>query len=100
MKVLRVPARLHPVLGSRLHDKTGIVFNSMYPGCIAMTSLFREKREWFRYFFFPTLMKAIGSYVTQNEAGERLSAVIADEGTAKSVSTDREGMRPLMPPLL
>ena len=30
----------------RLHDKTGIVFNSMYPGCIAMTSLFREKREW------------------------------------------------------
>ena len=37
----------------------------MYAGCIAMTSLFREKREWFRYFFFPTLMKAIGSYVTQ-----------------------------------
>ena len=36
----------------------GIVFNSMYPGCIAQTQLFREKRDWFRYFFFPTLMKA------------------------------------------
>ena len=23
----------------------------------ATTNLFREKREWFRYFFFPTLMK-------------------------------------------
>ena len=71
-------------LHRRLHEKTGVVFNSMYPGCIAMTSLFREKREWFRYFFFPTLMKAIGSYVTQGEAGERLASVIVDEGTAKS----------------
>ena len=49
-----------------------------------MTSLFREKREWFRYFFFPTLMKAIGSYVTQNEAGERLAQVIDDDVTKKS----------------
>ena len=59
----------------RLHEKTGITFCSMYPGCIATTSLFREKRDWFRYFFFPTLMKAIGSYVTQGEAGERLAQV-------------------------
>ena len=43
-----------------------------------------EKREWFRYFFFPTLMKAIGSYVTQPEAGERLASVVSDEQTAKS----------------
>jgi len=71
-------------LHRRLHKKTGVTFNSMYPGCIAMTSLFREKRDWFRYFFFPTLMKAIGSYVTQGEAGERLAQVIADEQTAKS----------------
>eukprot|EP00966_Prymnesium_polylepis_P248596 5747805-Prymnesium_polylepis.1 len=71
-------------LDRRLHAETGIVFNSMYPGCIAMTSLFREKREWFRYFFFPTLMKAIGSYVTQHEAGERLAAVVRDDVTAKS----------------
>ena len=71
-------------LHRRLHDETGIVFNSMYPGCIAMTSLCREKREWFRYFFFPTLMKAIGSYVTQPEAGERLASVVVDDVTAKS----------------
>ena len=38
-----------------------------YPGCIANTDLFREKRDWFRFFFFPTLMKAIGSYVSQAE---------------------------------
>jgi protochlorophyllide reductase len=55
-----------------------------YPGCIASTNLFREKREWFRYFFFPTLMKAIDSYVTQPEAGERLAAVVVDDETAKS----------------
>jgi len=71
-------------LHRRLHDTTGITFNSMYPGCIAMTSLFREKREWFRYFFFPTLMKAIGSYVTQNEAGQRLAQVVDDATTDKS----------------
>jgi len=71
-------------LHRRLHPSTGITFNSMYPGCIATTSLFREKREWFRYFFFPTLMKAIGSYVTQGEAGERLASVVVDEATSKS----------------
>jgi len=71
-------------LHRRMHDSTGIVFNSMYPGCIAATSLFREKREWFRYFFFPTLMKAIGSYVSQYEAGERLASVVADDVTDKS----------------
>jgi len=71
-------------LHRRLHDETGITFNSMYPGCIASTNLFREKREWFRYFFFPTLMKAIGSYVTQPEAGERLASVITDDITEKS----------------
>jgi protochlorophyllide reductase len=35
-------------LHRRYHDSTGIVFSSMYPGCIAETQLFREKRPWFR----------------------------------------------------
>jgi protochlorophyllide reductase len=35
-------------LHRRYHDDTGIVFSSMYPGCIAETALFREKRSWFR----------------------------------------------------
>ena len=35
-------------LHRRYHDSTGIAFSSMYPGCIAETALFREKRPWFR----------------------------------------------------
>ncbi len=35
-------------LHDRYHEDTGIVFSSMYPGCIAETALFREKRTWFR----------------------------------------------------
>lgn len=35
-------------LHRKYHDDTGIVFSSMYPGCIAETNLFREKRTWFR----------------------------------------------------
>jgi protochlorophyllide reductase len=35
-------------LHRRYHNSTGIAFSSMYPGCIAETPLFREKRPWFR----------------------------------------------------
>ena len=35
-------------LHRRYHNSTGINFSSMYPGCIAETALFREKRPWFR----------------------------------------------------
>lgn len=35
-------------LHRRYHESSGIVFSSMYPGCIAETALFREKRQWFR----------------------------------------------------
>ena len=50
-------------LHKRYHASTGITFSSMYPGCIAETQLFREKRGWFR-FIFPLFMK----YVTGGEA--------------------------------
>ena len=47
----------------------------MYPGCIASTNLFREKREWFRR-FFPIFMKYItGGFVSEDEAGQRLFQV-------------------------
>ena len=50
-------------LHERLHEETGIVFTSMYPGCIAETNLFRQKRGWFRY-IFPIFMKYVtGGYV-------------------------------------
>jgi len=54
------------------HEDTGIVFTSMYPGCIAETALFRQKRGWFRK-LFPVFMKYVtGGYVSEKEAGERL----------------------------
>ena len=33
-------------LHRRYNESTGIVFTSMYPGCIAETALFRQKRTW------------------------------------------------------
>jgi len=61
----------------RYHSSTGVVFSSLYPGCIAETNLFREKRQWFRD-LFPVFMKGIGAYVSEQEAGERLAQVIVD----------------------
>ena len=64
-------------LHRRFHDETGIVFNTMYPGCIVETALFRQKNAWFRNYFFPFLMKYItGGYVSMPEAGDRLAEVI------------------------
>mmetsp|Transcript_12550 Transcript_12550/g.22770 ORF Transcript_12550/g.22770 Transcript_12550/m.22770 type:complete len:427 (-) Transcript_12550:124-1404(-) len=71
-------------LHRRYHDSTGIVFSSMYPGCIAETQLFREKRPWFRK-AFPWFMKYVtGGYVGEEEAGERLAQVIDDPQCNKS----------------
>jgi len=59
-------------LHRRYHDETGITFSSLYPGCIAETGLFREKRGWFRT-IFPVFMKYVtGGYVSEREAGDRL----------------------------
>lgn len=71
-------------LHRRYHDSTGISFSSMYPGCIAETNLFREKRGWFRK-VFPLFMKYVtGGYVSEAEAGQRLAQVILDPKCAKS----------------
>ena len=67
----------------RFHGSTGVVFNSIYPGCIAETNLFREKRQWFRD-IFPKFMKAIGAYVSEKEAGERLAQAIYDPQCTQS----------------
>ena len=52
-------------LHRRYHQSTGITFSTMYPGCIAETQLFREKRDWFRK-LFPVFMKYVtgGKYDT------------------------------------
>lgn len=72
------------VLHSKYHKLTGIAFSSMYPGCIAESPLFREKRAWFRK-YFPLFMKYItGGFVGEEEAGLRLFQVAHDPRCTKS----------------
>lgn len=71
-------------LHTKYHKLTGISFSSMYPGCIAESPLFREKREWFRT-YFPIFMKFItGGFVGEHEAGQRLFQVAHDPRCKKS----------------
>lgn len=71
-------------LHKRFHSSTGVVFNSMYPGCIATTNLFREKRGWFRT-LFPLFMKYVtGGFVSEEEAGDRLAQCVAAPECTKS----------------
>mmetsp|Transcript_8447 Transcript_8447/g.17588 ORF Transcript_8447/g.17588 Transcript_8447/m.17588 type:complete len:599 (+) Transcript_8447:200-1996(+) len=68
----------------KYHKLTGVTFSSMYPGCIAESPLFREKREWFRT-YFPIFMKFItGGFVGEHEAGQRLFQVAHDPRCSKS----------------
>jgi len=72
------------VLHAKYHKLTGIAFSSMYPGCIAESPLFREKRAWFRK-YFPLFMKYItGGFVGEEEAGLRLFQVAHDPRCSKS----------------
>ncbi|MEH2113416.1 protochlorophyllide reductase [Nostoc sp.] len=65
-------------LHDRYHESTGIVFNSLYPGCVAETPLFRNHYPLFQK-IFPLFQKYItGGYVSQELAGERVAAVVAD----------------------
>ncbi|MEH1969740.1 MULTISPECIES: protochlorophyllide reductase [unclassified Nostoc] len=65
-------------LHERYHKSTGIVFNSLYPGCVAETPLFRNHYPLFQK-IFPLFQKYItGGYVSQELAGERVAAVVAD----------------------
>uniref|UniRef100_A0A7S1TWC2 protochlorophyllide reductase n=1 Tax=Phaeomonas parva TaxID=124430 RepID=A0A7S1TWC2_9STRA len=71
-------------LHERYHKATGITFSSLYPGCIATTELFREKRGWFRV-WFPWFQKYVtGGFVSEAEAGDRLAQVAVDEKCKKS----------------
>ena len=75
---------LSNMLHAKYHKRTGITFSSIYPGCIAESPLFREKRAWFRK-YFPVFMKYItGGFVGEEEAGQRLFQVAHDPRCAKS----------------
>ena len=71
-------------LHRRLHENTGIVFTSLYPGCVADTPLFRNTPKAFQT-IFPWFQKNItGGYVSQALAGERVAQVVADPEFAVS----------------
>ena len=71
-------------LHRRLHGETGIVFTSLYPGCVADSPLFRNTPAAFRT-IFPWFQKNItGGYVSQALAGERVAQVVADPAFAVS----------------
>jgi protochlorophyllide reductase len=65
-------------LHRRFHDSTGITFSSLYPGCVADTPLFRNHYPLFQK-LFPLFQKYVTKgYVSQELAGERVAAVLAD----------------------
>jgi protochlorophyllide reductase len=71
-------------LHRRLHESTGIVFSSLYPGCVADTPLFRNTPKLFQK-IFPWFQKNItGGYVSQALAGDRVAQVVADPEFAVS----------------
>lgn len=73
-------------LHRRYHESTGITFSSLYPGCVAETALFRNSYPLFQK-VFPWFQKNItGGYVTQELAGDRLAAVVAEPEYNKSGS--------------
>ena len=71
-------------LHRRYHKDTGIIFNALYPGCVAESDLFRDAPKLFRK-IFPLFQKNItGGYVSEEEAGDRLAQVVAEKDFDKS----------------
>jgi len=65
-------------LQKRYHASTGVIFNTLYPGCVAETALFRDTPPLFQK-IFPWFQKNITKgYVTQELAGDRVAQVVAD----------------------
>lgn len=71
-------------LHKRYHQSTGIVFSSLYPGCVATTPLFRNHYPLFQR-LFPLFQKYItGGFVTEEQAGERVALLVNDPAYNKS----------------
>jgi len=71
-------------LHARFHEGTGIVFSTLYPGCVADTPLFRHAPAAFQR-IFPWFQKNITKgYVSQPLSGERVAMVVADDGFTRS----------------
>ncbi len=71
-------------LHRRFHAETGVVFNTLYPGCVAETALFRNAPKLFQR-IFPWFQKNITKgYVSQPLSGERVAEVVCDADFAQS----------------
>jgi protochlorophyllide reductase len=71
-------------LHRRYHESTGIVFSALYPGCVATTALFRNSYPLFQK-IFPWFQKNVtGGFVSEELAGDRVAAVVADPEYNKS----------------
>ncbi|ABV95870.1 light-dependent protochlorophyllide reductase (plasmid) [Dinoroseobacter shibae DFL 12 = DSM 16493] len=71
-------------LHTRHHARTGIVFATLYPGCVADTPLFRDTPKAFQT-IFPWFQKNVTKgYVSQALSGERVAMVVADPEFAQS----------------
>ena len=65
-------------LQKRYHASSGVIFSTLYPGCVAETALFRDTPPLFQK-IFPWFQKNITKgYVSQELAGERVAQVVAD----------------------
>ncbi len=68
---------------SKKYSKEKIIINSLYPGCVADTKLFRDT-PWLFRFLFPLFQKFITKgYVSQRLAGERVAQVASLKAYAK-----------------
>ncbi len=68
---------------SKKYSKERIIINSLYPGCVADTKLFRNT-PWLFRFLFPIFQKFITKgYVSQRLAGERVAQVATFKEYAK-----------------
>jgi len=71
-------------LHTRFHADTGIVFNTLYPGCVADTPLFRNAPRLFQK-VFPWFQKNITKgYVSQPLSGDRVAQVVTEAAFAQS----------------
>ncbi len=68
---------------SKRYSKERIIINSLYPGCVANTKLFRDT-PWLFRILFPIFQKFITKgYVSQRLAGERVAQVATYKEYAK-----------------
>ena len=62
----------------RRYINSSIIFNSLYPGCVAKTKLFRNTPRLFQI-IFPWFQKLItGGFVSQRLAGDRVAMVVSE----------------------